>query len=101
MKIFLDDIRNIDPELQYSTVRTYAQCVLLLDVFKDKVNVISLDYDLGPDSNTGYSVLVYMHKNGIEPKFINIHSTHKEGVIKMESYLRENFKNSRHTRNRV
>lgn len=101
MKIFLDDIRSIDPELQYATVRTYAQCVLLLGIFKDNISAISLDYDLGPDINTGYNVLVYMHENGIEPKFINIHSTHKEGVIKMESYLRENFKNSSHTRNRV
>lgn len=88
MKIFVDDKRDFT-EVQlygYNCVRTYKQCITLLSVFKN-VDVINLDYDLG-GQETGLDILIYMKENNIEVKEIYIHSTHLEGVRKMENILR-------------
>lgn len=92
MKIFVDDKRDFT-EVQlygYNCVRTYKQCITLLSVFKN-VDVINLDYDLG-GQETGLDILIYMKENNIEVKEIYIHSTHLEGVRKMEKYIKANFK---------
>jgi hypothetical protein len=102
MKIFLDDIREINEKYKYNCVYTYFQCVVLIDAFKNNIEVISLDYDLGADSKqTGFDVLVYMHDKGIQPIHINFHSDHEIGVPKMSSYAAMHFPNTIITTNKI
>ena len=97
MKIFVDDKRDFS-EVQlygYNCVRTYKQCITLLSVFKN-VDVINLDYDLG-GIETGLDILFYMKQNNIKIKKIYIHSTHLEGVIEMEKFIKRNFNKVEYT----
>lgn len=57
MKIIIDDKRDFSKG-DYNCIRTYEDCILLLNVFKE-IDFISLDYDLGSE-HTGYDILVYM-----------------------------------------
>lgn len=89
MKIVLDDHRCIPANSPYNLVRTYAECVELIRLFR-KISFISLDYNLGT-VKTGLDVLVYMAEHDIEVKHINIHSNHIIGVPKMGEYARAHF----------
>lgn len=99
MKIILDDIRGF-PKSGYNCVRNYEDCILLLSIFQNNLEFISLDYDLGTE-HTGYDVLVYMHLLGIEPKHINIHSDHCIGAPKMKAFAETYFKNTVITDNKI
>jgi len=92
--IFLDDIRSAPKHGKYNTVRSYKACISLLMVLGEKLNKISLDYDLGTLDETGYDVLVFMKERNIMPKYINIHSDHQEGSRMMVRYANEHFKES-------
>lgn len=98
MKIILDDKRPL-PDGPYNCVRTYDDCIELIDLFR-KINFISLDYDLGA-AKTGYDVLVYMAENNIPVEHINIHSDHSTGVPIMRKYAQKNFPNTVLTFNRL
>ncbi|HOM02098.1 MAG TPA: hypothetical protein PLH43_04635 [Acetivibrio sp.] len=87
MKIILDDKREL-PSKGYNCVRTYEDCIVLLDVFKE-ICFICLDYHL--EGNTGYDVLVYVRENGIQPKHINFHSDDKACRSKMVDYAKKHF----------
>ena len=91
MKIVLDDRRFVPDNSPYNLVRTYEDCIELINLFK-KISYISLDYNLGT-VKTGYDVLVYMAENQIEVNHINIHSNHILGVPKMREYAWEHFPN--------
>lgn len=95
MKIFLDDLRPF-PEHGYECVRTYNQCILLLNIFKNKLETVNLDYDLG-EEKTGLDVLKYMKDNGINPQNIIVHSTHPEGVPVMREFIKNNFPLAQYT----
>lgn len=97
MKIFVDDLRSFEEakKSNYCCFRSYEDCVLFLSVLKN-VDVINLDYDLG-SSKTGLDILKYLSENTIVPKEIIIHSTHQEGVRKMELYIKDNFKDVKYT----
>jgi hypothetical protein len=102
MKIFLDDRRKIDKKYNYNVANDYEECILFLDVFKNDIELISLDYDLSNTcDNTGYDVLVYMAENKIYPKQINIHSDHSIGVPRMKEYAKMNFPGTNITTNKV
>lgn len=90
MKLFLDDIRTVDDELNYIIVRDYESCVKMISALRNILELISLDYSLGTEK-TGYDVLLFMAENRIYPKHINIHSDHEQGVRKMEKFICENF----------
>ena len=96
MKLILDDRRPM-PDGPYNCVRSYAECVDFLRIFRT-ISFISLDYDLGT-KETGYDVLVYMAEHGISPAHINIHSDHSLGVPKMRAYAEEKFPHTRLTFN--
>ena len=89
MKIFLDDLRAF-PKDGYECVRTYRQCIFLISLFKEKLEVVNLDYDLR-EEKTGLDILVFMKENRIIPETIIIHSTHTEGCQLMREYVEENF----------
>lgn len=99
MRIILDDKRNF-PDREYNCCRSYDDCIALIDIFKNDIQFISLDYDLDED-NTGYDVLVYMKENNIFSDHINIHSSHELGVPKMKKYADYNFKDSVITINKL
>ena len=91
MKIFLDDTREFPDKMYgYNCVRDYKTCTTLIDIFKNDLEFISLDYDLN-DEYSGLDVLKYIKDNGIMPKGINIHSTHSNGRIKMLESAKKNF----------
>ena len=98
MKIILDDKRPM-PEGPYNCVRTYEDCIELIDLFK-RVSFLSLDYDLGSDK-TGYDVLVYMKEHSIEAEHMIIHSDLSIGVPRMREFIQQNFPRSALTFNRM
>ena len=98
MKIILDDKRPM-PEGPYNCVRTYEECIKLLDLFR-RVSFLSLDYDLGSDK-TGFDVLVFMREHSIEAEHINIHSDHTVGVPRMREFIQQNCPRSSLTFNRM
>lgn len=101
MKIFLDDTREPPSEL-FSCVSTYEECIVLLDIFANNIELIDLDYNLGRDSTfSGLDVLVYMKEHGIQPPHINIHSSHERGEPKMVEYAEKYFPNSIVTDNKI
>lgn len=89
MKIILDDRRYVPESSPYNLVRTYADCVELLRLFR-RISYISLDYNLGT-VKTGLDVLIYMKEHNIAVKHINIHSDHILGVPLMRDYAWEHF----------
>jgi len=98
MKIFLDDTREVDEKNKYNVVRYYDDCIMLVDIFRNDIEWISLDYDLSATCrNTGFDVLVYMFENKIFPEHINIHSNHDTGADKMKAYANKNFPNTKIT----
>lgn len=103
IKIVLDDLREVDcKKYGYNRVWTYSDCIILLDVFKNDLKFISLDYHLGKESTkSGYDVLVYMKKHNIQPDHINIHSDHEFGVVKMYEFAKRNFTDISITRNKI
>lgn len=97
MKIILDDLRDFPTNGYYNCCRTYDDCVLLIDIFRE-ISFISLDYNLS-DNHKGYEVLVFLKEKNIQPEHINIHSDDIRGIEKMEIYIKENFKNASFSKN--
>ena len=88
LKIIIDDNRTF-PLSIYNCVRTYEDCIFLIECFK-KISFISLDYDLGSNNN-GLDILKYLERNNIFPPHINIHSNHENGKVKMIKFIKEKF----------
>ena len=95
MKLFLDDRRTPPRGEGYKSADDYAGFLALLDKYRDCLEEVSLDYDLGRDSlHTGYDALKYMKRHDIRPKHINVHSTHVSGRDKMLTFAALNFPGS-------
>lgn len=97
-KLFVDDKRPFEEpkKFGYQCVRSYSHCTIMLDIYKDNINTINLDYDLGTPE-TGLDILIYMEQNNIVPNEIIIHSTHKTGVREMEKKIKQSFPNSKYS----
>lgn len=86
MKLFLDDIRN-PPDDSWVVVRTAEECMRILQT--EKVELCSLDHDLGENVPTGYDVLAWFEEciySGYPfhiPRFI-VHSANPVGRERME-----------------
>ena len=92
MKLFLDDRRTAPRGGGYESADTYAEFLALVDKYKDCLEEVSLDYDLGWDSlHTGFDALKYMKRHDIYPERINVHSTHISGRDKMLRFASANF----------
>ena len=101
IKIFLDDYRTPSAEeREMITVRSYQHCILLLDIFRDSLEFVDLDYDLGT-KETGFDVLKYMNEKNIRPKHINIHSDHPAGASEMRQYAELYFQDVAITYNKI
>ena len=92
MKLYLDDYRTPPKGDGYKSADNYADFLALLDKYRDCLELVDLDYDLGWDSLfNGYNALCYMKKHDMHPVHINIHSTHVSGREKMLRYAVNNF----------
>ena len=81
MKLFVDDVRN-SPDASWEIARTYKEAVEMLE--SGKVNVLSLDHDLGEDL-TGYDIINWLerkiyHEEMEAPNKILVHSANPVGV---------------------
>lgn len=92
MKVWLDDNRT-SPD-GWVRVYTPEETIALLET--GKVEVLSLDHDLGlpdgPDGErTGYTVAAWVEKavalNAFEPPIIRIHSANSVGRGRMEAAI--------------
>ena len=99
VKIFLDDYRRLNDNT-FNRVRTYEDCIMLIDICGSDLEIIDLDYDLDSDK-TGLDVLIYMDECEIRPERINIHSDHSEGAPEMRRFAEEHFPGSQVTMNRL
>ena len=92
MKLFLDDRRTPPRGEGYESADNYADFLALLDKYRDCLEEVSLDYDLGWDSfYSGFDALKYMKKHDMHPQRINVHSTHFSGREKMLTYASASF----------
>jgi hypothetical protein len=83
VKIFLDDMRPCPNG--FILAKNYKECITLLK--NNKVDVISLDHDLG-GNKSGYDVVKYMVEYDIYPSTIILHSANPVGVQNMEQLLK-------------
>lgn len=92
VKIFLDDYRTPPEVPGMIAADNYADFLVLAYRYRECIELVDLDYDLGYDSLfSGYHALKYLKEQGIRPKHINIHSTHTSGREKMLRYAVDNF----------
>jgi len=96
MKLFVDDTREF-PKAGYQCCRTAADAKMLLRLMK--FDVISLDYNLGKNQETGLDILVWMKENGAFVPEIIIHSNNVRRIEEMVEYTRHNFPESQVTIN--
>lgn len=95
MKLYLDDRRTPPRGEGYVSADNYADFLALLDRYRDCLEEVSLDYDLGWDSlYTGFDALKYMKRHDMKPEHINVHSTHISGRDKMLMFADVNFPDS-------
>lgn len=85
MKVYLDDERET-PE---GWVRVYWPKEAIDLLCTEKVDVISLDHDLGDDEKgTGYDVVLWIEEavitTGFVPPKITVHSANSSARVKME-----------------
>ena len=92
MNLYLDDWRTPPKGENIRSADNYEDFVALLDQYRDCLEQVDLDYDLGYDSlKNGYHVLLYMNKYEIKCPHINVHSTHPTGRDRMLTYAKINF----------
>ena len=95
MKLYLDDRRTPPYGEDCRSADNYADFLALLDKYRDELELVDLDFDLGYDSFfTGFDVLKYMKRHGMSPVQINVHSTHAPGRAKMLGYAKVSFRDS-------
>lgn len=86
INVFLDDRRPNPPG--YKLARTVEQAIGYLRT--EKVDTLSLDYDLGTPPLTGLDVVRFMVNHRIYPKRIVIHSANPFGRRRMLRMLLAN-----------
>jgi hypothetical protein len=75
--IWLDDSSECDPSNHWYIKRDVKECLELLINLRDagfKVDIISLDHNLGWEQPTGYAVVDWIIKENYWPDIINVHS---------------------------
>lgn len=86
MKLWLDDIR-IPPD-GWIWIQNVGGMIEYFEKDADAISEISLDHDLGENTETGYDFLVWMERQVAEgnfiPPFISVHSANPVGVKRME-----------------
>lgn len=86
INVFLDDERPCPSN--FHIARSVKTCIRLLK--RNKVNILSLDYDLGISQPNGMDLVRYMVAHNLYAKNIIIHSANPFGRFRMYSVLKEN-----------
>jgi len=95
MKLYLDDLRTPPREDGWKSADNYADFLALLDKYRDCLEAVDLDFDLGWDSLfSGLDALKYMKKKEMKCEHINVHSTHPLGRDMMLRFAEVNFPDS-------
>ncbi|MDF2722446.1 MAG: hypothetical protein K0Q59_2121 [Paenibacillus sp.] len=87
--VFLDDLRPCPKGYKYA--QNVDECIRLITRYK--VNILSLDHDLGFMKPSGFEVVKYIVKNKVYPKKIIIHSANPFGRFRMFKLLNEHKPN--------
>lgn len=90
MKLWLDDVRPAPPGWVWC--KNANDCMILWAVFKNEVDEVSLDHDLGENVKTGYDVAKWVEREVVEEGFenfpvIHIHSANPVGRKNIEAAL--------------
>ncbi|PZE21583.1 cyclic-phosphate processing receiver domain-containing protein [Paenibacillus xerothermodurans] len=83
INVFLDDKRRAPKG--FRIVRSAAECIELLQT--QQIQILSLDYNLGGNKPTGYTVAKHMVRHKLFPKKIIIHSHSPHGRMQMYRVL--------------
>lgn len=88
VNLYLDDLR-VCPN-NFLLARTYEEAIQIIN--KNKINILSLDHDLGEDINgnllkTGYDLVKYICENNIDINYIYIHTDNVVGRENMYQTL--------------
>ncbi|MBY7025055.1 hypothetical protein FDC27_09920 [Clostridium botulinum] len=79
INLYVDDIRRCPDG--FVVARNYDEAIQLLK--NNRINILSLDHDLGIDYNgvekNGYDIVKYICEHGISPKKIYIHTDNVVG----------------------
>jgi len=86
INVFLDDLRPCPKG--YKLVKTVSECIHLIK--KNKINVLSLDHDLGFGTPSGFEVVRFIVNNKVFPKKIILHTANPFGRLRMYKLLKEN-----------
>lgn len=98
MKLFLDDRRRAPAGYEY--VQSVKTAKMMVDLFHQDLEVISIDYDLGEGEIT-MELLEHIAEKGYRMKHINIHSTHEEGVPALRKFCETHFPETKLTLNKI
>lgn len=83
INVFLDDLRPCPKGFKFA--QTAKECIKLIR--ENKVNILSLDHDLGFGTPSGFEVVNYIVNNKTYPKKIIIHSANPFGRLRMYNLL--------------
>ncbi|MFB5265467.1 cyclic-phosphate processing receiver domain-containing protein [Paenibacillus enshidis] len=83
MNLYMDDYRRCPQG--FTLARNAEECLLLLQEYK--VEILSLDYDLGPGEPTGLEVAAAIVREGLFPEQIYLHSSSLSGRRQMYEML--------------
>lgn len=83
INIYMDDLRKPPPG--FTLARTTEECLLLLR--ECEVDILSLDYDLGPDDYSGSEVAKSIVLEELFPREIYLHTSSARGRREMFEIL--------------
>lgn len=84
--VYMDDFRRCP--LGFTLVRTVDECIELLRI--SEVDILSLDYDMGPGEKTGAEVASAIAIEGLYPREIFLHTSSMAGKKSMYEILVQN-----------
>lgn len=83
--VYLDDFRHCPDG--FVLAKNAAECKLLIDF--EKIDILSLDYDLGWNEPTGYEVVIHLIHSRKYPRRIFLHTSSMYGKQQMYDALRQ------------
>jgi hypothetical protein len=98
MKLFVDDIRQ-PPDNTWIVATTAKKAIQVLNM--NKVQVLSLDHDLGDPDETGYTIICWVEEQTVTnpnfhlPETILVHSANPVGSQKIRRAIRSIEKRER------
>ncbi|MBY3622001.1 cell division protein FtsJ [Acinetobacter sp. CUI P1] len=81
--IYMDDLRKVPKG--FTLARTTEECLLMLR--ECEVDILSLDYDMGPDDYSGGEVARRIVLEGLYPREIYLHTSSLWGRKEMHEIL--------------